>query len=74
VDQQRSRGYLDARPHADGGQRTHSLVYAIWADGDARQPSRSVVHIATRDGDVFALPERISAGSALPTRLVGPDR
>jgi BNR repeat-containing family member len=52
----------------------HPGLYAIWADGDARQPSRSVVHIATRDGDVSALPERISAVSALPTRLVGPDR
>ena len=84
ISSDRGATWTRARTLTAGSARNHSYarkplgahpdLYAIWADGDARQPSRSVVHIATRDGDVYALPERMSAGSARPTRLVGPDR
>lgn len=43
--------------------------YAIWADGDARQPSSSLVYVATREGDVYALPERMSGGPVRPRRV-----
>lgn len=73
-----------ARTLTAGSERNHSYarkplgahpgLYAIWADGDARQPSPSTIYIATRDGDVFALPERMAAAAARPERLATPPR
>ncbi len=45
----------------------HPGLSAIWADGDARQPSRSAIYIATREGDVSVLPERMTTSWARPT-------
>ena len=54
-----ARRPLDAAPGFD----------ALWADGDARRPSSSVIYFSTRDGDVFALPERMTGATARPTPL-----
>jgi hypothetical protein len=44
----------------------HPSFYAFWADGDAFAPSGSRLYFATRDGIVFRLPERMSAGRETP--------
>ncbi len=38
----------------------HSDFYAFWADGHGREASPSRFYFATRDGDVFRLPPKIS--------------
>ena len=47
----------------------HADLAAIWADGDARQPSVSHIYIANRDGDVFRLPDTMTASWQRPVRV-----
>ena len=65
-----------ARTLTHGSTRNHGYArkplgavpgfYMLWADGDARRPSPSSIHFATRDGDVFTLPERVTSAWARP--------
>lgn len=50
----------------------HSDFYAMWADGNPLEPSASRIYFATRDGDVFVLPERMTAASVAPERVPAP--
>jgi hypothetical protein len=43
--------------------------YAIWADGNPLEPSASRIYFATRDGEVFALPERMDGTTSSPERV-----
>ena len=47
----------------------HPDFYAIWADGNPLEPSASRIYFATREGDVFALPERMDGATASPERV-----
>ncbi len=44
----------------------HPDFYALWADGDARQPSPSRLYFATRDGRVCRLPDKMDTEWARP--------
>lgn len=71
-----------ARTLTSGSARNHSYArrplhahpdfYAIWADGNPLEPSASRIYFATRDGDVFVLPERMDAGMARPAAVPSP--
>jgi len=50
----------------------HPGFYALWADGNPLEPSASRVYFATRDGDVFVLPDRMTDASAAPARVPAP--
>lgn len=43
--------------------------YAFWADGHARQPSESRLYFCNQKGEVFRLPENMSADFAAPQRV-----
>jgi hypothetical protein len=49
--------------------RAHESVYALWADGDALNPSESDLYFCDKDGTVFRLPRKIDGDSALPERM-----
>ena len=49
----------------------HPGFYAIWADGHARETSGSNLYFATREGQVFRMPEKIDGETARP-HLVTP--
>lgn len=77
----RDRGvtWSRVRTLTQGSRRNHAYArrpldaadgfYAVWADGDARRPSASTVYFANRDGEVFALPERMADRAARPSRV-----
>ena len=45
----------------------HPDFYALWADGDTRQPSESHLYFTNQTGDrVWKLPTRMSASDAQP--------
>jgi hypothetical protein len=48
--------------------------YALWADGNARQPSASRLYFCNREGDVFRLPVEMTGDFARPERVPAPDR
>lgn len=62
-----------------GSERNHSYArkplnahpdfYAIWADGNPLEPSKSVIYFATKTGEVYALPERMSGSHARPRHV-----
>lgn len=68
-----------ARTLTGGSARNHSYArkpldahpdfYTIWADGNPLEPSPSRIYFATRDGDVFVLPERMTGATARPARV-----
>lgn len=43
--------------------------YALWADGSPLEPTPSSLYFATRDGDVFRLPQRMATETAKPERV-----
>ncbi len=43
--------------------------YALWADGDTLKPSASRIYFANKKGEVFVMPEKMSAETAKPERL-----
>jgi hypothetical protein len=43
--------------------------YALWADGSPLQPTPSSLYLATKDGEVFRLPERMTGDTAKPERV-----
>lgn len=47
----------------------HPDFYALWADGNPLEPSKSLIYFATRDGKVFVLPETITTPRTRPHRL-----
>jgi hypothetical protein len=47
----------------------HPDFYGFWADGHGREPSGSRLYFCSREGDVFALPERMKGEFAAPRRL-----
>lgn len=47
----------------------HPDFYALWADGDARRPSRSHLYFATREGRVFRLPDQMPGEHARPVEV-----
>jgi len=49
----------------------HPGFYALWADGHARETSGSNLYFATREGQVFRMPEKIDGETARP-QLVTP--
>ena len=44
--------------------------YAFWADGNARQPSPSVLYFSNKAGDVFQLPVKMDGITAKPEKLM----
>lgn len=44
----------------------HPDFYALWADGNAREPSESALYFANRAGDVWRLPREMTAETAHP--------
>lgn len=62
-----------------GAERNHSYArkplnahpdfYALWADGNPLEPSKSLIYFCTRDGKVFVLPERMNTGRAKPAAI-----
>jgi len=65
-----------------GSQRNHSYArrpmnahpdfVALWADGNARQPSESHLYFCNAKGDVFRLPSKIDGESARPELVERP--
>jgi hypothetical protein len=55
-----NHSYVRKPVNADPG------FYAIWADGSSRQPTPSSLYFATRDGDVYRLPTRMTTDTAKP--------
>jgi len=47
----------------------HPDFYALWADGDPLRPSKSVIYFATKAGEVYALPERMTGARARARRV-----
>ncbi len=47
----------------------HDDFVALWADGDARQPSKSRLYFCNRAGDVFQLPEKMTGATAQPRQV-----
>lgn len=45
-------------------------LYAIWADGDTRQPSACRLYFTTREGKVFRLPESMSGDTQSPEPIL----
>jgi hypothetical protein len=43
--------------------------YALWADGDTLKASSSRIYFANKKGEVFVMPEKMSAETAKPERL-----
>jgi len=62
-----------------GSQRNHTYArspvnahpdfYALWADGHCREPSKSLLYFSNQSGDVFQLPEYMTADSQRPERV-----
>ena len=46
----------------------HPDFYSIWADGNAREASKSCIYFSNKDGDVFLLPEEMEGDTAQPAR------
>ncbi len=55
-------------------EQAHPEFYAIWADGDAHQPSESRLYFSNREGDVFQLPQKMTAETAPAIPYAQPDR
>lgn len=47
----------------------HDGFYAFWADGHGREPSASSLYFCTKAGDVFRLPDRMTAEFAQPEKV-----
>lgn len=43
--------------------------YALWADGNGREPSESSIYFCNRDGDVFKLPRKMTGDEAAPEKV-----
>jgi len=50
----------------------HPDFYALWADGNAQEPSQSALYFCNRQGDVFRLPEKMQGDRAKPKPLQAP--
>jgi hypothetical protein len=44
----------------------HPDFYALWADGNARQASKSCIHFCDKAGNVYQLPEEMDGEFAKP--------
>ena len=65
-----------------GSERNHTYArrpvnaqpafYALWADGNAREPSESHIYFCNSKGDVFELPTKMEGQTARP-QLVTPN-
>ena len=49
--------------------KAHPDFVALWADGNAREPSESRIYFCNTNGDVYRLPEKMD-GEAAPPELV----
>jgi hypothetical protein len=47
----------------------HPDFYAIWADGSAIEPTPSSLYFATKSGDVYRLPQKMTTDTAKPERV-----
>lgn len=47
----------------------HPGFYALWADGSPLEPTPSSLYFATRDGQVFRLPEHMTSSTMKPERV-----
>ncbi len=47
----------------------HPDLYALWADGNPLQPSKSLIYFTTMDGEVYVLPEQMTEASVRPRKL-----
>jgi hypothetical protein len=45
----------------------HPDFYALWADGDARRPSESVLYFCDKQGTVRMLPRKMASEVATPS-------
>lgn len=52
----------------------HPDFFALWADGNARQPSDSSIYFCNAKGDVFQLPRTMAEATARPRLLPSPAR
>jgi hypothetical protein len=64
-----TRGSKRNHSYARKPLNAHPEFYAIWADGSAREPTKSVIYFATKEGAVYALPERMTGARAKPVRV-----
>ena len=81
--QSADRGHSWSRYHTmtTGSSRNHTYVrrpvnahpyfYAMWADGDARKPSKSNLYFAKRSGAVYRMPERMPDDHGSPELIRG---
>jgi hypothetical protein len=79
--QSRDQGqtWIKLRAMTSGSAKNHTYArralhcqddfVALWADGDARRPSSSRLYFANRSGDVFRLPEAMTAETARPEKV-----
>ena len=44
----------------------HADFYALWADGNARQASESLLYFCDKQGNVYQLPEEMDSDFAKP--------
>jgi hypothetical protein len=47
----------------------HPDFYSLWADGNAREASKSCIYFSDRDGNVFLLPESMSEEKERPAQM-----
>ena len=47
----------------------HPDFYALWADGNARQASKSCLYFCDKKGNVYQLPETMESDFAYPIAL-----
>jgi hypothetical protein len=65
-----------ARQLTQGSERNHTYArspvnahpdfYSMWADGHAREPSKSCIYFSDQAGNVFRLPESMSSEQVMP--------
>jgi len=49
--------------------RAHEAFYALWADGDALNPSESDLYFCDKSSNVFRLPRKMDGDGASPERM-----
>ncbi|MCH2664222.1 BNR repeat-containing protein, partial [bacterium] len=79
VSQDRGKTWERTRLMTSGSERNHTYArspvnahpdfYAIWADGNARQASKSCIYLSDKDGNVYQLPEEMEGNVAKPDRV-----
>ena len=69
VEKQLTAGSSRNHTYARRPVNAHSDFYALWADGNARQPSESLLYFCDAKGNVYRLPQTMNGSTARPLRL-----